>query len=87
MQALAIAILGLYLATQAFPHLIGSIVQLVFDFRWRGTSRNEYAKGLIGPVLELGLGLALFFQARGISIMWHRLRNAGRYHEPPDERM
>jgi hypothetical protein len=78
-QAIATSIAGLVLVAMGLPEVIEAVWLAI-----RGYAGSEL-HGLTAagprapwiPIAHVVLGLLLFFGGRGLSVLWHRLRNAG----------
>ena len=70
LQAVAFSVAGVLTMVNVAPRLISNAVFLWMEtgvpFRWR--------LEMIEPVVQFVLGLVLFLQSRGLSMLWHRLR-------------
>jgi hypothetical protein len=77
-QAIAISILGLYLIAAAFPKIVYNAGAIMLDPRWNRAPFHLYLQTFTSSVLELVMGFGLFLRAKGVAIVWHRLRTAGR---------
>ena len=75
-QALALSIVGVMTVLHAFPNVVG---ELIVRSRY---SNTDAGNRVIAPVLELAMGVGLFFGSRGLALLWHKLRTAG---TPRDE--
>jgi hypothetical protein len=79
LQAIAFSVFGVVMMVSALPRL-ASIMWAV----WMNTGSRFNAYGpMVEPIIELLLGLALFLQARGLSMLWHKIRTTGAVLEPP----
>ena len=87
MQALAFAVAGGLIFAESLPQLFNSIYSLFVSFNHlanreqypAGTRFHEWNTLLIamGTLLKAGLGLWLFFGARGFANFWRSMRNFG----------
>jgi hypothetical protein len=78
-QAIAFSIAGVILFAQAFPKLIEMAVNVNVLRRLEvGGMEKKIQLDLwtksIGLVIELAIGLGLFFGARGLANLWHKLQ-------------
>jgi len=64
-QAIAFSVVGLVLTMRAL------------NPEYRAPIQGTLWTNLVRMVLQLGVGIALFFGARGLSNLWHGLRTAG----------
>jgi hypothetical protein len=71
-QAIAISLLGLYLIVDVVPSLVHYMLYSSYD----GSSTDRFFH-----ITKLVLGLILFLQARGLAVVWHKLRSSARYEE------
>ena len=82
-QAVAFSIVGILVILLAVPALWFNLGQLfmwysddISDVRRDTQTIRTYWMRSIGPLLQMGLGLWLFFGSRGLSRLWHKLRTA-----------
>jgi len=94
LQAVAFSVVGVLVVAMALPRLLNAV----------GFLANVYARtppperipwtpwtGLLAGVVQLGLGVGLFFGGRGLANYWQRLRTVGHEHgtgsgqDSPDE--
>jgi hypothetical protein len=86
LQAIAFSVIGVMTMISAAPRLASHIWLLLMS---TGAPMGGYAQ-LVEPIVEFLFGLALFLQARGLSILWHKLRAGGvaeprSIHSDPDK--
>ena len=81
-QAIAFSVVGLYLMGDSLPWFVQ---QLVLTARTR--ERRLEFEYFIGPAIKFVIGLIVFLRARGLAVLWHKIRSSGRYDEvqkPPE---
>jgi hypothetical protein len=78
-QAIAFSALGIYFLVSALPRLLNDIVVVATNPTWRGAGFVEYLQTFISPIVQTVLGLVLFLRARGLALLWHRIRSTRRY--------
>jgi hypothetical protein len=87
LQALAFAVAGALIFAESLPQLFSSISSL-FAVLDQLAHKDQYPVGLrfnlwptllgaVGTFLKAGLGLWLFFGARGVALLWRSMRNFG----------
>lgn len=69
-QAIAFAVLGVYLVAESMP---GIVANTVYGFNESGIMGAQRLSDLV----QIVVGVVLFFQARGLAGLWHKLRTAG----------
>lgn len=70
-QAIAFAVLGVYLIVESMPRIVANTVYYGF-----GESEIMGAQRL-SDLVQIAVGVVLFFQARGLAGLWHKLRTGG----------
>ena len=75
LQAMAFAVVGVVLMANAAPRLVSLIWMALMDM---GRAFGAYGyMQMIEPVAQSLIGLALFLQSRGLSLLWHKVRTGG----------
>lgn len=70
-QAIAFAVVGVYLVASTLPQLVTNTLYSIRD-------ETDYMQPqMLSDLLEITLGVLLFLQARGLARFWHKLRSAG----------
>ena len=73
LQAIAFSVFGVVMMVSALPRL----AQLMWT-AWMNTGSRFGAYGqMVEPIMQFLLGLALFLQAKGLSMLWHKIRAGG----------
>jgi hypothetical protein len=90
LQAVAISILGLYFVVHAVPGVVSAIQALIQKPAWNQDSSSGYLwqrqrDNLLGAVVQLVVGVAIFLGGGALSRAWHRLHSLHAIVETPDE--
>ena len=70
LQAIAFSVVGVFVMIDATPKLVRLLGLGLIDMGSGFRPRAE----MLEPVAQFVLGLVLFLQARGLALLWHRLR-------------
>jgi hypothetical protein len=73
LQAIAFSVIGVMTMIEAAPQLVSRIWLASMNV---GAPVSAYGQ-LVEPIAQFLFGLALFLQAKGLSILWHKLRAGG----------
>ncbi|MBA3683630.1 MAG: hypothetical protein H0W72_00050 [Planctomycetes bacterium] len=73
LQRVAFSIIGVLLVTDALPVLVTDLLSLLEP----GAMVSEYLAPVCGTIIELALGIALFFGSNGLSRLWRSFRAYG----------
>jgi hypothetical protein len=73
LQAIAFSVAGVLTMVGATPRLVSLIWLALMGM---GSRLGGYSD-MIEPVVQFLLGLALFLQSKGLSLMWHKIRTGG----------
>lgn len=79
-QAIAFSVVGVLLVGRALPDLargLSYVVQSSSDGIQVGPRWDDALPGLVGVAVQAGLGVVLFLRARGLALLWHRIRTGG----------
>jgi hypothetical protein len=91
LHSLILSIAGIIISLLAFPELWITSANLIYFyanlelFDEPGLTRKQWI-GMIAPVIQLGLGIWLFYGSRALSRYWFKLRTLGLDHDPLDKR-
>jgi hypothetical protein len=69
LQAVAFSVVGVILASSAFPDLARTMIQY-------GGESHALLQEITKPGIEFVVGLLLFFQSKRLAAYWHRIRAA-----------
>ena len=75
LQAVAFSVVGVVLMINAAPRLV-SLIWLALMDMGRAMGGGGYGQ-LVEPMAQFLLGLGLFLQSKGLSLLWHRIRTGG----------
>jgi hypothetical protein len=73
LQAIAFSVVGVMTMIDAAPR----IVSLIYFASMGFGGRDEGYSMLVEPIMQFLVGLALFLQSRGLSMLWHKIRTGG----------
>jgi len=79
-QAIAFSVVGVLVLLQAVPrliHVIAAFSQIASDEKMKSSLLRSACVSLATLLIQVGLGVALFFGSRGLANIWTRLRVAG----------
>jgi len=74
-QAIAFSVIGLFLFVQALPRFLYEVVYIGAVYPPPAEFRPRWLLG--GPLLQVIVGIALFFGARGLVGIWKKMRGGG----------
>jgi hypothetical protein len=79
LQMIGLSLIGMSVLAHALPHFtrLGMLASMDGDSLIGGLLRREYRAGAAELIVELLIGVGLFWGARGIANMWWRLRGLG----------
>ena len=78
-QAIAFSVLGMYLVGTGAPSLFAAGLHAMADPNFRGYPASERLRNFMVPLVQVVAGLVLFLRARGLALLWHKIRSSGRY--------
>ncbi|MEA2708082.1 MAG: hypothetical protein QOF78_683 [Phycisphaerales bacterium] len=73
LQAVAFSVAGVMTMINAAPRLVSLLWMFLMDMG----SRFEGYVIVVEPIAQFLLGLALFLQSKGLSLLWHKIRAGG----------
>ncbi len=80
-QAIGFSILGVYLIATGAPNLLAMGLHAMTDPNFRGYPTSERLRNFTVPLVQVVAGLVLFLRARGLALLWHKIRSSGRYED------